>query len=317
VEPPYPGEERLLVPSQKVATYDLMPEMSAPGVTDVLCRAIEAGHHDFILCNYANGDMVGHSGVLSAAVRAVECVDRCLERVLKSAARRRATLLITADHGNCELMIDPATDGPHTAHTTNPVPFLIVDDHVPGPLRHGGALCDVGPTVLRLLGIEPPPVMPAVRLAAQVGHDPAHSPYRDVPRGGATVASFGYLGGSRGDVGVGKADGATAGVRYEAALGRVIGVSFGLAYALTTRFVVDPAKDSLSRKSGPVDDGTILVDAGLQLNLTGQKSWHGLAPYLGGALGMAFSPARVAADTSGYTFGTKITLAPDAGLRWY
>jgi 2,3-bisphosphoglycerate-independent phosphoglycerate mutase len=159
VEPPYPGEERLLVPSQKVATYDLMPEMSAPGVTDVLCRAIEAGHHDFILCNYANGDMVGHSGVLSAAVRAVECVDRCLERVLKSAARRRATLLITADHGNCELMIDPATDGPHTAHTTNPVPFLIVDDHVPGPLRHGGALCDVGPTVLRLLGIEPPPEM--------------------------------------------------------------------------------------------------------------------------------------------------------------
>jgi hypothetical protein len=160
-------------------------------------------------------------------------------------------------------------------------------------------------------------VIPAVHLAAQVGHDPAHSPYRDIPRGGAAVASVGYLGGGRGDVGVGKADGATAGVRYEAALGRVIGVSFGFAYALTTRFVVDPAKDSLSRKSGPVDDGTILVDAGLQLNLTGQKSWHGLAPYLGGALGMAFSPARVAADTSGYTFGTKITLAPNAGLRWY
>src|SRR5437773_4186507 len=159
VETPYPGEERLLVPSQKVATYDLMPEMSAPGVTDVLCKAIEAGHHDFILCNYANGDMVGHSGVLSAAVKAVETVDQCLERVVKSAERRGATLLVTADHGNCELMIDPMTNGPHTAHTTNPVPFLIVGDAVRGPLRHGGALRDVGPTVLRLLDIQPPPEM--------------------------------------------------------------------------------------------------------------------------------------------------------------
>jgi 2,3-bisphosphoglycerate-independent phosphoglycerate mutase len=159
IETPYPGEERLLVPSQKVATYDLMPEMSAPGVTDVLCKAIDAGHHDFILCNYANGDMVGHSGVLRAAVAAVETVDRCLERVLKSAERRGATLLVTADHGNCELMIDPTTDGPHTAHTTNPVPFLIVGDDVTGPLRHGGALCDVGPTLLRLLDIDPPPEM--------------------------------------------------------------------------------------------------------------------------------------------------------------
>src|SRR6266581_1796401 len=159
LETPYPGEERLLVPSPKVATYDLMPEMSAPGVTDVLCKAIEAGHHDFILCNYANGDMVGHSGVLGAAVRAVETVDQCLGRVLTSAERRAATLLITADHGNCELMIDPTTDGPHTAHTTNPVPLLIVGDDAPPRLRHGGALCDVGPTVLRMLGIEPPPEM--------------------------------------------------------------------------------------------------------------------------------------------------------------
>jgi 2,3-bisphosphoglycerate-independent phosphoglycerate mutase len=159
VEAPYPGEERLLVPSQQVATYDLKPEMSAPGVTDVLCKAIEAGHHDFILCNYANGDMVGHSGVLSAAVRAVETVDRCLIRVLKSAELRRATLLITADHGNCELMIDPTTDGPHTAHTTNPVPFLVVDQNGGTRLRHGSALRDVGPTLLRMLDIEPPPEM--------------------------------------------------------------------------------------------------------------------------------------------------------------
>src|SRR5213596_581033 len=150
-ETPYPGEERLLVASQKVATYDLMPEMSAAGVTDVLCQAITARHHDFILCNYANGDMVGHSGVLPAAVKAVETVDQCLARVLKTAEQAGATLLITADHGNCELMIDPTTDGPHTAHTTNPVPFLMVGDGANVPLRHGSALCDVGPTVLRML----------------------------------------------------------------------------------------------------------------------------------------------------------------------
>src|SRR5438093_6728441 len=100
VETPYRGEERLLVPSQKVATYDLMPEMSAPGVTDVLCKAIEAGHHDFILCNYANGDMVGHSGVLAAAVKAVEAVDQCLAQVLTTAETANATVLVTADHGH-------------------------------------------------------------------------------------------------------------------------------------------------------------------------------------------------------------------------
>ena len=158
-ETPYPGEERLLVPSPQVATYDLCPEMSAAGVTDVLCQAIEAREHDFILCNYANGDMVGHSGVLSAAVKAVETVDRCLDRVLESAERGGARLVVTADHGNCELMIDPTTDGPHTAHTTNPVPLVMVGDGVRGPLRHGGALCDVGPTVLGMLGVEPPPEM--------------------------------------------------------------------------------------------------------------------------------------------------------------
>jgi 2,3-bisphosphoglycerate-independent phosphoglycerate mutase len=156
-EPPYKGEERLLVPSQKVATYDLAPEMSAPGVTDVLCRAIEQKQHDFILCNYANGDMVGHSGVLPATVKAVETVDRCLARVLPVAERAGATVLITADHGNCELMIDPATGGPHTAHTTNPVPLVILEaGNGTRTLRAGGALRDVGPTILNMLGIEPP-----------------------------------------------------------------------------------------------------------------------------------------------------------------
>lgn len=163
-EPPWPGEERILVPSQKVATYDLRPEMSAPGVTDVLCRAIEGRNHDFILCNYANGDMVGHSGSLPATIQAVETVDRCLARVLDSSQRANARLLITADHGNCEMMIDPATGGPHTAHTTNPVPLVLLDGESHAPLRPGGALCDVGPTVLGLLGIDVPPEMTGLDL---------------------------------------------------------------------------------------------------------------------------------------------------------
>jgi 2,3-bisphosphoglycerate-independent phosphoglycerate mutase len=159
LEEPYRGEERRLVDSQKVATYDLKPEMSAPGVTDVLCAAIEARKHDFILVNYANGDMVGHTGVLPAAVQAVQTVDQCLARLLASAEKARASVLITADHGNCEQMIDPVTGGPHTAHTSNPVPFLVYHEGFRGPLRGGGSLRDVGPTLLGLLGLEPPAVM--------------------------------------------------------------------------------------------------------------------------------------------------------------
>jgi 2,3-bisphosphoglycerate-independent phosphoglycerate mutase len=170
VEVPFPREERILVPSQKVATYDLMPEMSAPGVTDVLCDAIEKREHEFILCNYANGDMVGHTGSLPATIAAVETVDRCLARVVRSAERSGIRLLITADHGNCELMIDPATGGPHTAHTTSPVPFLIVDPDGAGPLRKGGALCDVGPTLLSMLGLEQPPEMTGVDLRKTGGN---------------------------------------------------------------------------------------------------------------------------------------------------
>jgi 2,3-bisphosphoglycerate-independent phosphoglycerate mutase len=163
-EVPYPGEERLLVPSQKVATYDLAPEMSAPGITDVLCGAIEQKQHDFILCNYANGDMVGHSGVLGAGVKAVETVDVCLARVLSSCEKAGARVIVTADHGNCEMMIDPATGGPHTAHTTNPVPLVVVDPDGDRPLRSGGALCDVGPTLLAMLGVEQPAEMTGVDL---------------------------------------------------------------------------------------------------------------------------------------------------------
>jgi 2,3-bisphosphoglycerate-independent phosphoglycerate mutase len=166
-ETPYRGEERVLIPSQKVATYDLMPEMSAAGITEVLCSAIEERRHPFTLCNYANGDMVGHSGNLQATIRACEVVDAQLARVIKSAETAGARLLITADHGNCEMMFDPATGGPHTAHTTNPVPLLLVQDGTPVALRSGGALCDVGPTVLGMLGVPQPPEMTGTDLRIQ------------------------------------------------------------------------------------------------------------------------------------------------------
>jgi 2,3-bisphosphoglycerate-independent phosphoglycerate mutase len=157
-EPPWPGEERELVASQKVATYDLAPEMSAAGITDVLTRAIARGDHDFYLVNFANADMVGHTGVIPAVIRAVETVDAALGRILPVAERAGARLLVTADHGNAEMMIDPESGGPHTAHTTNPVPFLTVGEGV-GGLRAGGALCDVAPTILALLGLEQPAEM--------------------------------------------------------------------------------------------------------------------------------------------------------------
>src|SRR4051812_23775298 len=159
IETPFAGEERILVPSQKVATYDLMPEMSAPGVTDVLVSSMAKGDHDFILCNFANGDMVGHTGSIPATIKAVETVDQCMARVLKAAQDTGARLLVTADHGNCEMMIDPETGGPHTAHTTSPVPFVAVDERGASPLRKGGSLRDVGPTVMRLLGLEQPAEM--------------------------------------------------------------------------------------------------------------------------------------------------------------
>jgi 2,3-bisphosphoglycerate-independent phosphoglycerate mutase len=159
IETPFAREERELVPSPKVATYDLQPEMSAAGVTDVLCRAIESGNHDFTLCNYANCDMVGHTGVLPAVIKAVETVDGCLTRVVAAAEKAGARLLVTADHGNCELMIDPQGGGPHTAHTTNPVPFVVIDPAGDRALRDGGALCDVGPTILSMMGLDQPTEM--------------------------------------------------------------------------------------------------------------------------------------------------------------
>ena len=163
-ETPCKGEDRILVPSQKVATYDLMPEMSAPGITDVLCKAIEGRTHDFILCNYANADMVGHSGSLPKTIEAVETVDRCLGSVMKSAEKAGFRLLVTADHGNAEMMFDPETGGPHTAHTTNPVPIVAVGDDSIAALRNGGALCDVAPTILEMYGIAQPREMTGTTL---------------------------------------------------------------------------------------------------------------------------------------------------------
>ena len=164
VEAPFPCEHRILVPSPKVATYDLQPEMSAAGVTDALVKGISSGEHDFILCNYANADMVGHSGSIPATIKAVETVDHSLARVLKAAESAGMRLIVTADHGNAEMLIDPETGGPHTAHTTNPVPFVVVDWEQEQRLRTGGALCDVAPTILSMLGLPQPAEMTGVNL---------------------------------------------------------------------------------------------------------------------------------------------------------
>lgn len=157
-EAPFPGESRRLVPSPRVATYDLRPEMSAEAVTEGLIARIRAGEDAFLLVNYANADMVGHTGDLDAAIRACEVVDACLGRVLAAVEAAGGAALVTADHGNAERMIDPATGAPHTAHTDNPVPLLLVGGP-PGARLRDGRLADVAPTVLDLLGLAPPPAM--------------------------------------------------------------------------------------------------------------------------------------------------------------
>src|SRR6266478_5643770 len=152
VENPFAGEERILVPSPKVATYDLKPEMSAAGITDTVAKAIEKGEFDAIIMNYANADMVGHSGKLEAAIKAVEAVDAGLGQIYQTLKSRGGAWIITADHGNAETMIDPATGGPHTYHTTNPVPFILVTDDDRLRLKPGGSLRDIAPTMLSVLG---------------------------------------------------------------------------------------------------------------------------------------------------------------------
>lgn len=159
MEKPFAGETRILVPSPKVATYDLKPEMSAFEVTDKLVEAIKSGEYDLIVANYANTDMVGHTGDISAAVKAVEAVDTCLGRLKSAIEACGGVMLITADHGNAEQMQDDETGQPHTAHTMNPVPFVMVGEAVDSISLENGRLCDIAPTILELLALDRPAAM--------------------------------------------------------------------------------------------------------------------------------------------------------------
>ncbi len=159
VEKPYPGEDRILIPSPRVATYDLKPEMSAAGVMQTVVKAVTEGSRDVLVVNFANADMVGHSGKLDAAIQAVEAVDACLGEIYKAVRARGGAMIVTADHGNAELMVDPETGGPHTAHTTNPVPLILIAEQRPLRLREGGALADIAPTLLGMMDIPMPAEM--------------------------------------------------------------------------------------------------------------------------------------------------------------
>lgn len=167
-EAPFSGEERILVPSPKVATYDLQPEMSLPELTDKLVQAVGSGVFDFIACNIANPDMVGHSGKLEAAIHAAEAVDLALGRIVEAIEQVGGALLVTADHGNLEMMRD-ADGRPHTQHTVGPVPLAYVGAQ-PYTLRSGGALCDLAPTVLALMHVSPPPAMTGHSLLGSTAH---------------------------------------------------------------------------------------------------------------------------------------------------
>jgi len=159
VEAPFAGEDRILLPSPQVATYDVQPEMSANAITEAAIARLRARQTEAVILNFANADMVGHTGNFPATVRAVETLDACVGRLLEAVQELGGWAVITADHGNAEQMVDPVTRGPHTAHTLNPVPFILVDSTFRGTLRQGGALCDVAPTILGVMGIEKPVAM--------------------------------------------------------------------------------------------------------------------------------------------------------------
>ncbi len=163
-ETPFPGEHRVLIPSPRgVPTYDKKPEMSAHEVTERVIQEIKSGKYEFIILNYANADMVGHSGVMEATIRAVEVLDECLRKVVEAASDQGYVPIVTADHGNADKMIDD-DGGPHTAHTKNPVPFILVKDGVEGKLRSGGRLAEIAPTILDLMDVQLPPEMEGVPL---------------------------------------------------------------------------------------------------------------------------------------------------------
>ena len=166
-ETPYPGEDRIMVPSPKVATYDLQPEMSAPELTDKAVAAIGSGKYDLIVLNYANPDMVGHTGSLPAAIKAVETVDTGLGRIVEAIRKSGGALFVTADHGNCEMMRDPSTGGPHTSHTTNPVPAVLLGGG--NSALAEGRLADIAPTLLELMGLPQPEEMTGVSLLHRAG----------------------------------------------------------------------------------------------------------------------------------------------------
>ncbi|MDB4995726.1 MAG: 2,3-bisphosphoglycerate-independent phosphoglycerate mutase [Myxococcaceae bacterium] len=168
-EEPFAGEQRQMIPSdKKVATYDEKPEMSAAGVADAVAAAIDADLYDFILVNFANPDMVGHTGMLEPAIHAVEAVDAGIAKIVQALQKKKGALFVTADHGNCELMKDPATGMPHTSHTLNPVPLVYVNDaDTSARLRPGGRICDVAPTLLELLHIAQPAAMTGISLLAK------------------------------------------------------------------------------------------------------------------------------------------------------
>ena len=160
VEQPFPGEDRVMIQSPKVATYDLKPEMSAAGIAEAVVKATNDGTFDVIIVNFANADIVGHSGKIEPTVKAVETVDACLGEIEKAVRAKGGAMLITADHGNAEMMIDPVTGGPHTAHTTNPVPFIVMaEDAKQYSLKPNGSLRDISPTILGMLGINEPKEM--------------------------------------------------------------------------------------------------------------------------------------------------------------
>ncbi|MGH1438961.1 MAG: 2,3-bisphosphoglycerate-independent phosphoglycerate mutase [Cellvibrionaceae bacterium] len=168
-EEEFTGEKRILIPSPDVATYDLQPEMSAPEVTDNLVAAIKSGDYDLIVCNYANGDMVGHTGKMDAAIKAIETLDSCLKRVTDAILEVDGECLITADHGNVELMVDPETGGPVTSHTNGPVPLVYVAANGQSHKLKEGRLCDIAPTLLDMLSIEKPMEMTGESLLTKSG----------------------------------------------------------------------------------------------------------------------------------------------------